>query len=282
MDRGSPTYVYAPHVYIPNMARPSRSGCTRKALETHRAGADRPRTPGPRAAALGPEAARMPGLHSPARAGPGASQKPRPRPRRWAAHFHDNRGDYRAGRVGEPDARRPPRGASGSRLRGAPTATYLARPGPRRPRPAAPSSADRVARPGSAAAAPPLSRQVVGFRPGSKRWSSGSGRQPAARAAARTRQRRRCSRSRGYAAPPRPAPGRACAPPGPPRDPLGILLPGSRETRGRRAVAPAGAWGARTWRDQGTSLRCEPRRVPAVDGSLGDRTRDARRRLRSG
>lgn len=47
-----------------------------------------------------------------------------------AAHFHDNRGADRVRRTGVRDAHRPPRGASGSRLRGvaAPPATYLARP----------------------------------------------------------------------------------------------------------------------------------------------------------
>lgn len=122
-----------------------------------------PRGAGPRPAVLGPDA----GSAFARVRRPAGSRKTRPRLHRRAANFHDNRGAHRARRTGVRDARCPPRRASGSRLRcvAAPPATYLARPGPRRPRPAAPPSARRVARPGPAAAAPPLSRQVVGSGP---------------------------------------------------------------------------------------------------------------------
>lgn len=173
------------------------SGFATNALEAHRAGA------GP--VPLSP--ARMPGLHSPARGGPDAPYKTRPRPHR---------------RLPISMTTAAPT-ASGARVSGMRTAPREGPPGPgsaasQRPRPptwparpAAPTPGCPVVdRPGRApgprscsAAAESPSR---GFRPGSRRWSSGSGRQPAANAAARTRHGRRCSGSRGHAAPPRPAP----------------------------------------------------------------------------
>lgn len=69
-----PTYIYTQYVYILNMARPSKSGFTRNALETHRAGADRPAAP---SASRGPRPGYRVGIRPRARGRPSLGRRDR-------------------------------------------------------------------------------------------------------------------------------------------------------------------------------------------------------------